>query len=372
MAETRAKLAHLLMSGGRALEPLDCHELVIYGAGNCGRGVAAAARDRGVSVRAFLDARAGEINEVDGLPCHCPDSAAALRAAADGVPVVVAIFNCATNVVPIFEMLRAVGFRRIVSFYEIHEEFEMEPQFWLGRRSECRNMASEILAGFDLFEDEISRQIYYDLIALRLTFDTALLAQPDQSHHYALEDLPMGGKPLRMVDGGAFTGDTVEELLRRGIDIEAVAAFEPDPANFKELKQRLTSGDRQVREVILFPCGVSEQTGIRGFTAGQGAASALGNNGDTHVQVVALDDVLPTFGPNFIKLDIEGAEPSALRGAAEMIAACGPTLAVCVYHQPEHLWSIPMLIRKLRSDYRFKLRYHQFNGFDCVVYAFSE
>ncbi|MEP6821239.1 MAG: hypothetical protein ABI946_02705 [Chthoniobacterales bacterium] len=52
-----------------------------------------------------------------------------------------------------------------------------------------------------------------------------------------------------------------------------------------------------------------------------------------------------------------------------MISEHQPTLAVCVYHAPEHLWTLPKLMHELDPDAQLALRYHQFNGFDIVAYA---
>ena len=70
-----------------------------------------------------------------------------------------------------------------------------------------------------------------------------------------------------------------------------------------------------------------------------------------------------------MKLDIEGAEPQALEGAARLISRFQPTLAVCVYHAPGASLDPAALIRDRWPDYRLALRAHQFNGFDIVAYA---
>jgi hypothetical protein len=84
---------------------------------------------------------------------------------------------------------------------------------------------------------------------------------------------------------------------------------------------------------------------------------------------VSIDDALHGFSPNFIKMDIEGAELAALLGARRTIHDCRPGLAICLYHHPAHLWQIPNLIRSWNLDYRFYLRVHSNNGFELVMYA---
>ena len=369
MSNNRPQLRELLSCDPAPLAPLDAREIVIYGAGNCGRSVAAAAQRRGLQVRCFLDERAASLGEIDHIPCYSPGSEAARTAAGAEVPAVVAIFNYATDPQPVFGLLRAIGFKRVLSFYEAHEHLGLEPQFWLTNRSFYRQYGDEILAGFDLFEDEISQQIYHDALSLRLTFDVGLLREPDQPNQYLAPDLPPPRTPMRLVDGGAFNGDTIRMMMEHGVELEAIAAFEPDPQNFQDLCRTAAETIGHVRETILFPAGLGEQNAIHPFSPGGGAASSLQPHGETQVQVVSLDDVLPTFAPTFMKFDIEGAEPQALRGAARLISRYQPTLAVCVYHAPEHLWTLPILIRQRWPNYRLALRSHQFNGFDLVAYA---
>lgn len=371
MATLRENLAILLARGAALVTPIEGNELVIYGAGNCGRAAAKRAKACGLTVCAFLDARGEEISDIDGVACYAPESEDARKLARAGIPLVVAIFNFATDLRPIQRRLREIGFGRVLLYQEFFELLGGAPEFWLTRHEFYRGRVSEILAGFDLFEDEISRQIYHDCFVHRLSLDQEVLAQPDQANHYWPSDLPEASTPLRLVDGGAFTGDSLALFVGRGVGIEAVAAFEPDPENYRKLCSYVESSRGRLGEVAVIPCGLGEATEMRSFHSGGGAGSAIGTTGETKIQLVALDDILPTFAPTFIKLDIEGAEPLALRGAAKIIQRFHPRLAVCVYHAPEHLWMIPQLIHEMEPGYRLALRYHQWNGFDLVAYAFE-
>jgi hypothetical protein len=47
------------------------------------------------------------------------------------------------------------------------------------------------------------------------------------------------------------------------------------------------------------------------------------------------------FCAELLKMDIEGEEPAALRGAQELLRAHRPHLAISIYHRAEHLWEMP-------------------------------
>jgi FkbM family methyltransferase len=176
---------------------------------------------------------------------------------------------------------------------------------------------------------------------------------------------------LRLVDCGAYDGDTLTLFFERaGPTLEAVAAFEPDLGNFGMLAS--WSRSRPSTDLMLWPCGVGARTGIVPFRSGLGESSRVGTAGDDPALFVALDDALAGFRPNLIKLDIEGSELDALHGAARLVERHRPRLAVCVYHRPEHLWEVPLLLLSRNLGYRFHLRLHGFDGFDLVLYAVPE
>ncbi len=80
--------------------------------------------------------------------------------------------------------------------------------------------------------------------------------------------------------------------------------------------------------------------------------------GALQVETVTIDAVLEGRPASFIKMDVEGAELRALHGAAATIRNHRPALAVCVYHKPEDLVTIPRFIKKLHPDYRLYIRGH--------------
>ena len=60
--------------------------------------------------------------------------------------------------------------------------------------------------------------------------------------------------------------------------------------------------------------------------------------------------------PTFIKMDIEGAEYSALKGSINVILTYRPKLAICIYHLWSDRWTIPILLSEYCKNYKFYLK----------------
>jgi hypothetical protein len=73
----------------------------------------------------------------------------------------------------------------------------------------------------------------------------------------------------------------------------------------------------------------------------------------------------------FIKMDIEGSEPEALKGSANTITARKPKLAICLYHRIEDFWEIPLYLHDLVPWYKLFVRHHTsiFDLTETVLYA---
>ena len=71
----------------------------------------------------------------------------------------------------------------------------------------------------------------------------------------------------------------------------------------------------------------------------------------------------------FIKMDIEGGELSALRGAKKTIENYHPKLAICVYHKPEDMWEIPNYVLSLDTSYQLYFRHYNFSKSETVMFA---
>jgi hypothetical protein len=69
----------------------------------------------------------------------------------------------------------------------------------------------------------------------------------------------------------------------------------------------------------------------------------------------SLDDYVARKGlerVDFIKIDIEGSEIEALKGAAGLLKSLRPRLAICIYHDPNHQLIVTRYLHSLNAGYR--------------------
>ncbi len=180
-------------------------------------------------------------------------------------------------------------------------------------------------------------------------------------------------KPLKgdvFCDVGAFDMFNTIKFMRWNKEFGHVYAFEADPVSYEKcIKKEL--GDK----VEVHNLGVwSSETKIPFESApnGEYGGSRINENGDQFIQTVALDDFLRNKKVDIIKMDIEGAELEALKGAQNLIRDNKPCLTLSIYHKPEDIVELPLYVYSLNPDYRFWLRHHTYGIFDTVMYAIDK
>ena len=204
---------------------------------------------------------------------------------------------------------------------------------------------------------------------IRLDFDG--LASPVAHKQYFPDDLYSILPGEVFVDCGAYNGDTIREFLQHQNNYSGnILAFEPDEKNFQKLQVYISTLPERIRKNVIakqVPVGICGQ--IVNFSSTGTVASRVTEDGDMEMNCVCIDQETIDLAPSFIKMDIEGAEIDALNGARKAIQRSRPILAICIYHKPDDLWQIPLLISSFVDDYHFFLRPHDEEGWDLVCYA---
>jgi FkbM family methyltransferase len=279
-----------------------------------------------------------------------------------------------TDPLPIAADLASTGFRDIWSpvtaLQKLAQRGVTLSQYWLSNETGIETPDARLIGEVEgRWADEKSRQCYRSLLAYRSSGNLRDLPPTDGiERQYLAADVPLNlGRGITFVDGGAYIGDTLQLLLRHRIETQTVYAFEPDPVNYRKLASYAES--LAPMSVISFPCGIGLISGQVRFNASGLASASASADGDTTVQIVSLDQALAGTRIDYLKLDVEGSELDALRGAERLIRASKPRLAISAYHRPDHLWELPKWLLKLNLGYALYLRAHGHQGFDSVVYA---
>lgn len=189
------------------------------------------------------------------------------------------------------------------------------------------------------------------------------------------------------IDCGACFGDTAIWAYRKGAS--KVYSFEPGASNLEILKLNIQGNGYD--QNLIFPLAVGESTTTLDFFSGLGVAGAActadeqkikdvyeqaNNNQELaqqylqKVQCVKLDDWFAEhkIEPTFIKLDVEGAEAGAIKGAAETIKRLKPKMAICLYHKVEDMWELPLLVHSIVPEYKFYCKKNQVRN-EFILYA---
>ena len=349
------------------------NRLILFGAGKIGRQVLSALRNDKITPLAFSDNNPqlwGEL--VDGLLVISPEEAAA--SFGRNACFIVTIYNSGHHsFFSIRSQLVALGCDLVIPVLSLRWKFfntflpyyhDVLPQSILSHHENIRE-------AFTIWGDDLSRQEYVAQIAWRLRGEVELLTPPLIDSQYFPEGLFDLTPHEIFLDLGAYDGDTVLSFLGvRGNEFERVLAFEPDPENFARLRAyQATLPPHLQQRIEIYPLAASNHNGHLRFVAGDRLQSCIDPTGTIEIQSVRLDDFLVNQHPTYIKMDIEGAEPDALEGCQQIIRSSRPILAVCVYHAPDHLWSIPSRLHSSLIDYNLFLRPHMPDCWDTVCYA---
>ncbi len=219
---------------------------------------------------------------------------------------------------------------------------------------------------YDL-QDEESKYILNNIIKFRATlnFKYMDLCYDEKNIQYFDIDILKLNENEIFVDGGAFDGDSAMNFIEQSnYKYKKLYLFEPNKSLLEEAKKNL----RQYKNVIYSSYGLYSEKKILKFTDTGGLDGRISEDGNVKVNAVSLDDFIHE-NISFLKLDIEGGEIEAIKGAARHIRNNKPKLAIAVYHNSSDIWSIPKLINSINTSYRFYLRHYTRNVADTVLYC---
>lgn len=158
-----------------------------------------------------------------------------------------------------------------------------------------------------------------------------------------------------IVDLGAYDGDTIREFtdFTKG-KYEKIIALEPDAKNYK----KLVKNTENMSNITALNMGAWDKKDTLIFAKKAGRNSRLSSEG-IPVKVTDIDSLIDE-PVTMIKMDIEGAELKALKGAEKTIKKYLPKLYVCAYHRNEDLFALGKKIIEFDESYRLYFRHSRY------------
>jgi FkbM family methyltransferase len=220
------------------------------------------------------------------------------------------------------------------------------------------------LAGYDL-------QLYFSTIGIAIDFIIEQYAFKINNKNIVFVE-----KGDIVLDVGGCWGDTALYFAHQTGEQGKVYSFEfiPDNISFFNVNTSLNPNFKSTIKLIENP--VSDNTGDIIYFKDNGPGSKIefepfdGQTGFS--TTVSIDDFVRSNNIeriDFIKMDIEGAEPVALKGAIETIKKHRPKLAIAIYHTMADFVNIPNWILDLNLDYEIFIGHYTIHAEETVCFA---
>lgn len=183
---------------------------------------------------------------------------------------------------------------------------------------------------------------------------------------------PQAGDHL--IDGGSFMGDNALRFSQTVGESGHVYTFDPMPNHIKACRHNFAQNPRH-SEITCFCAGLSDRVfdappqtdesevvdpGFSDIANGQFSLTTI----DHLVQTGAIARV------DFIKMDVEGSEMRALKGAEACLRRFKPRLALSIYHYPLHFFQLVLFLDSLKLGYRFYVDHYTIHAEESVLYAY--
>jgi FkbM family methyltransferase len=172
-----------------------------------------------------------------------------------------------------------------------------------------------------------------------------------------------------VIDGGACTGDSALVFSNAVGATGRVIAFDPVAEHCSLIKHNVAEFPYQ--NVTVVPAGLSNRTVMAPPISINRCAPGF-RVSSPEVPIRSLDSMVMAGDMDrvdFIKMDIEGSEIDALNGAVGTISRFKPKLAISLYHNPNDLFAIPLMVKEMCPTYRFFLGHYTIHYDETVLYG---
>ena len=238
----------------------------------------------------------------------------------------------------------------------------VHPPFIMDFKDDFLKNESKYQETYDLLEDKKSKEIFTKILNFKMTFDLDFMEGFTNNHkeQYFDKEIIPKIKNINFVDGGAYVGDTLPQIINNFSDYNKIYCIEPNDLHLKIARRDFPNQ----RDIEFINCGLGKEK----ITSTISQDEQNNCSHDYHAQNINTIDNLINEKIDFIKLDIEGAEQDAIKGSQYSIEKYHPILAICIYHKAQDWYKIPKMVLGIRNDYKIYLRHYMEGIFETVMY----
>jgi len=201
--------------------------------------------------------------------------------------------------------------------------------------------------------------------------------------HYRYDELFTINDGDVVFDIGGFVGDTALYFSRK-VKSGHVYTFEPDSKHISKIQDNIKHFS--INNISVIDKGVSDYSGTAEFSKFGASGGAVKDAGEQQIEVIELDkfvednNIFFSNRVDIIKMDIEGSELDALRGAENVIRDFRPVLLISVYHtrfqdnsdyaiKPGYgdLLPVSLYAKEICTGYKFSLRHKNCSLFETLL-----
>ncbi len=208
---------------------------------------------------------------------------------------------------------------------------------------------------------------------LPIPFEPLMCVHTFYSEQYAIDGIFEAKESDIIFDLGGYIGDTALYFSPKVSVNGKIYVFEPQPwmqARIHETIERFN-----LRNVEVIPYCASDANKTLYMNIHETLEHEV--EGTYAVNALRIDDFVEEkniYKVDLIKMDIEGGETAALKGATRTIERFRPKLAISVYHRGgplgyEDLHTIPPLIKSLCPGYKFYLRHKNAMLYETILFC---
>lgn len=231
--------------------------------------------------------------------------------------------------------------------------------------------SSKKLSFFDLKNFDLPIKLY-------TTARTVLTQFLIKQYEYVNDNEVVIGAQLGdiVIDGGACWGDTTLLFANQVKESGKVYSFEFIPGNLNIVYKNINLNPNLKNQVKIIEKPLWNESDKRMYYMDRGPASKVSldefEGYENTVSTIAIDDFVEKEKlekVDLIKMDIEGAEQYALKGAQNTIKKYKPKLAISIYHSMDDFANIFHLINSMNASYKFYLNHFTIYHEETILFA---